>query len=58
MARKHELEELIGKLCEAEIVLAQGGSVADPCRRISVTDQSYCRCARNMAALRWIRRHG
>lgn len=28
MARKHEPEEIIGKLREAEIVLAQGGAVA------------------------------
>jgi hypothetical protein len=39
MARKHKPEEIIGKLREAEIVLAQGGAVADeraagvPCHR-------------------------
>jgi transposase-like protein len=41
MARKHKPEEIIGKLREAEIVLAQGGTVADACRRIGVTEQSY-----------------
>ena len=41
MARNHELEEIIGKLREAEIVLAQGWTVADACRRIGVTEQSY-----------------
>ncbi len=29
MARKRKLEDLIGKLREAEIMLAQGGTVAD-----------------------------
>ena len=29
MARKHKPEVIIGKLREAEIVLAQGGTVAD-----------------------------
>ncbi len=29
MARKHKPEDIIGKLREAEIVLAQGGTVAD-----------------------------
>ena len=29
MARKHKPEEIIGKLREAEIVLAEGGTVAD-----------------------------
>lgn len=41
MARKHKPEEIIGKLREAEIVLAPGGTVADACRRIGVTEQSY-----------------
>ncbi len=35
MARKHKPEDIIGKLREAEIVLAQGGTVADACRRIA-----------------------
>ena len=43
MARKHKPEEIIGKLREAEIVLAQGGTVLDACRRIGVTEQSYYR---------------
>ena len=32
MGRKHKPEEIIGKLREAEIVLTQGGTVADACR--------------------------
>ena len=32
MARNHKPEEIIGKLREAEFVLAQGGTVADACR--------------------------
>ena len=43
MARKHKPEEIIGKLREAEIVLAQGGAVPDACRRIGVTEQTYYR---------------
>ncbi|MFM2279099.1 MAG: hypothetical protein RLZZ444_1330, partial [Pseudomonadota bacterium] len=46
MARKHKPEEIIGKLREAEIVLAQGGVVADACRRIGVTEQTYYRWRR------------
>jgi hypothetical protein len=34
---------IISKLREAEIVLAQGGTVGDACRRIGVTEQSYHR---------------
>jgi hypothetical protein len=40
MGRRHKPEEIIGKLREAEIVLAQGGTVADACRRIGVTEQN------------------
>ena len=44
MGKKHKPEEIIGKLREAEIVLAQGGTTADACRRIAVTEQTYYRC--------------
>lgn len=43
MGRRHKPEEIIGKLREAEIVLSQGGTVSDACRRIGVTEQSYYR---------------
>lgn len=32
--KKHTPEEIIAKLGEAEIVLAQGGATADACRRL------------------------
>ena len=43
MVRRHRPEEIISKLREAEIVLSQGGTVSDACRRIGVTEQSYYR---------------
>jgi transposase-like protein len=52
MARKHRPEEIIGKLREAEIVLAQGGVVADACRRIGVTEQTYSRWRREYGSLK------
>ena len=52
MARKHKPEEIIGKLREAEIVLAQGGVVADACRRIGVTEQTYYRWRREYGGLK------
>ncbi len=42
-SKKHKPEEIIGKLGEAEIVLAQGGSAAEASRRISVSEQTYYR---------------
>ena len=52
MARKHKPEEIIGKLREAEIVLAQGGTVLDACRRIGVTEQSYYRWRKEYGGLK------
>ena len=52
MARKHQPEETIGKLREAEVVLAQGGTVADACRRIGVTEQSYYRWRKEYGGLK------
>ena len=57
MGKRHNPEEIIGKLREAEIVLAQGGTTADGCGRIAVTEQtpafagagSIIAGARNMA---------
>jgi len=54
MARKHKPEEIIGKLREAEIVLAQGGTVADACRRIGVTEQSYYRWRKEYGGLKMV----
>ena len=50
--KKHTAEEIIGKLREAEIVLAQGGTVADACRRIGVTEQSYYRWRKEYGGLK------
>ena len=33
-------EQIIGKLREAEIVLAQGATTAEACRRIAVSEQT------------------
>ena len=52
MARKHKPEEIISKLREAEIVLAQGGTVSDACRRIGVTEQSYYRWRKEYGGLK------
>ena len=40
--KKHKPEEIIGKLREVEIMLGQGGTTAEACRRIAVSEQTYC----------------
>lgn len=52
MGKKHKPEEIIGKLREVEIVLAQGGTVSDACRRIGFTEQSYYRWRKEYGGLK------
>lgn len=53
MARKrHSAEEIIGKLREAEVLLAKGRSVADAAKAIGVTEQSYYRWRRECGGLK------
>ena len=42
-SKKHRPEEIIGKLREAEVVLAQGATTAEACRRIAISEQTYYR---------------
>lgn len=53
MARKrHKPEEIIGKLREAEVLIAQGRSVADAAKTIGVTEQCYYRWRREYGGLK------
>ena len=51
-SKKHRPEEIIGKLREAEIVLAQGGSAAEASRRIAVSEQTYYRWRKEYGGLK------
>ena len=51
-SKKHRPEEIIGKLREVEIVLAQGASTAEACRRISVSEQTYYRWRKEYGGLK------
>ncbi len=50
--KKHRPEEIIGKLREAEIVLAQGASTAEACRRIAVSEQTCYRWRKEYGGLK------
>ena len=53
MARKrYTAEQIIGKLREAEVALAQGDPVAKVARRLGVTEQTYYRWRREYGGLR------
>ena len=53
MARtQRSVEEIMGKLREAEVALAQGESVALACRRIGVSDHTFYRWRQEYGGLR------
>ena len=43
MSRRKTPEQIISKPREAEVALAQGETVGQICRRLGVSEQSYCR---------------
>ena len=56
-SKKHKPEEIIGKLREVEIVLAQGASTAEACRRIAVSEQTYYRWRKEYGGLKMDQAH-
>ena len=45
-------EQIIGMLREAEVLLAQGQTVAEVSRSLGVTEQTYYRCRKEYGGLR------
>ena len=53
MARvRYTAEQLIGKLREAEVLLAKGSTAAQACKQIGVTEQTYYRWRREYGGLK------
>jgi len=53
MARKrYSPEEIIGRLREAEVALAEGAIVAEVCRKIGVTQVTYYRWRKKYGGMR------
>ena len=50
-SKKHTAEEIIGKLRQAEVALAQGIAVPDVCRRLGVAEQTYYRWRKEYGGL-------
>jgi len=38
---RHTVEQILAKLCEAEVALSKGQSVAHVCRALSITEHTY-----------------
>jgi transposase-like protein len=50
--RRFSVEQIIGHLREAEVLLGQGKTVGEICRRIGVSEQSYYRWRREYGGLK------
>ena len=50
--RRHTPEQVIGKLREAEVELAKGKTVAEVCRKLAITEQTYYRWRKEYGGLR------
>lgn len=50
--KKHSTEQIIYKLRVAEVGLSQGGTVAEVCRSLGVTEQTYYRWRKEYGELR------
>ena len=50
--KRFKTEEIIQKFREAEVLLSQGRNVAEACRQIGVTDQTYYRWRKEYGGVR------
>jgi len=50
--KRFKTEEILQKLREAEVLLSQGKNVAEACRQIGVTDQTYYRWRKEYGGVR------
>ena len=50
--KRHTVEQIIGKLREAEVQLAPGTTVAEVCRSLGVTKQTYYRWRKEYGGLK------
>ena len=50
--KSHSPEMIINKLREAEILLNQGASVGEACRKIGITEQTYYRWRKEYGGMR------
>ena len=53
MARKrYTVEQIIAKVREAELLISKGGNVAQACKKIGVTEQTYYRWRKEYGGLK------
>ena len=50
--KRHSSEQIIGKLREAEVLLAQGKTIGQACKQLGVTEQTYYRWRKEYGGMR------
>ena len=50
--KRHTVQEIIPSLREAEVLLAQGVTVGEVCKKLAVTQQTYYRWRKEYGSLR------
>ncbi len=50
--KRHTAEQIIGKLREAEVLLSQGQSVLEACKKIEISEQTYYRWRKEYGGIR------
>lgn len=50
--KKHTADQIINKLREAEVLQANGQSLAEVCRQLEITEQTYYRWRKEYGGLR------
>ena len=50
--KRFKAEEIVNKLREAEVMISQGKTIPQACKRIGVTDQTYYRWRREYGGMR------
>ncbi len=52
--KKHSVEQIIHELREAEVLLSQGKAVAEVCRSLGITEQTYYRWRKEYGGLKMV----
>lgn len=50
--KRHSAEEIVNKLRQADVELSKGSSIAQACKVIGITDQTYYRWRREYGGLK------
>ena len=50
--KRHTAEQIVNKLRQAEVELSRGVRIAQVCRKLAITEQTYCRWRKEYGGVR------